>query len=158
VRLIRDLYARFAILIHEVIKFGIVGGIGFVVQLGVTDALHLEAHVGPLTSVFVGYVVSVVVTFVGNRYWAFNRRSGGGLGRETALFALFNVVALGIQEAVVALVHYGMGMTDPLSYNVANVIGIGLGTLFRLWSYRQWVFSTPLPPSGTEKKEPASVG
>ena len=39
-----------------------------------------------------------------------------------------------------AIVHYGLHMTDPLSYNVANVVGIGLGTLFRLWSYRKWVF------------------
>jgi len=41
---------------------------------------------------------------------------------------------------VVATVHYGLHMTDPLSYNVANIVGIGLGTLFRLWSYRKWVF------------------
>jgi len=157
VRLIRDLYARFAILIHEVIKFGIVGAIGVVVTFGVTDALRFEVHAGPVTSATAGYVVATAVTFVGNRYWAFSHRSGGGLGRETVLFALFNVVALGIQDAVIAIAHYGMGMTDPLSYNVALVIGVVLGTLFRLWSYRQWVFSTPHYESGAEEKEPAPV-
>lgn len=137
---IRDTYARYAVRIHEIAKFGVVGGIGFFVQLGVTDAAHLGLGVGALTAVVVGYIVATVVTFLGNRHWAFKHRQGKGLGHETMLFVLLNVVGLGIQEAVVATVHYGLHMTDPLSYNVANIVGIGLGTLFRLWSYRKWVF------------------
>ena len=137
---IRDTYARYAVRIHEIAKFGVVGGIGFFVQLGVTDAAHLGLGVGALSAVVVGYIVATVVTFLGNRHWAFKHRRGKGLGHETMLFVLLNVVGLGIQEAVVATVHYGLHMTDPLSYNVANIVGIGLGTLFRLWSYRKWVF------------------
>ena len=140
VKYIRDSYARYALRIHEIAKFGVVGGIGFVVQLGVTDAVHLGLGVGALTAVIVGYAVATVVTFLGNRHWAFKHRQGKGLHRETLTFILLNMVGLGIQEAVVATVHYGMHMTDPLSYNVANIVGIGLGTLFRLWSYRKWVF------------------
>jgi putative flippase GtrA len=140
VRSIREIYENYAIRIHEIAKFGVVGGIGFVVQLGVTDVVHLGLGVGALTAVIVGYVVATVVTFLGNRHWAFKHRQGKGLSHETLLFILLNVVGLGIQEAVVATVHYGLHMTDPLSYNVANIIGIALGTLFRLWSYRKWVF------------------
>lgn len=152
---IREFYARFTILIHEIAKFATVGGIGFVVQLGVTDVLHLKMHVGPLKAIVAGYVVATVVTFVGNRYWAFRHRRGKGLGRETALFVMLNVVGLIIQEAVVGLVHYGLGLTDPVSYNVAIVVGIGLGTLFRLWSYRRWVFlAVPEAPPEMEQIEP----
>ena len=33
------------------------------------------------------------------------------------------------------------GLKGPIADNVsANVIGLGLGTLFRFWSYRRWVF------------------
>ena len=137
---IRDTYARYAVRIHEIAKFGVVGGIGFLVQLGVTDGAHFGVGIGALTSIIIGYVVATVVTFLGNRHWAFKHRQGKGLQHETLLFILLNCVGLGIQEAVVAIVHYGLHMTDPLSYNVANVVGIGLGTLFRLWSYRKWVF------------------
>jgi len=140
VKYLRDTYARYAQRIHEIAKFGVVGGIGFVVQLGITDAVHLGLGVGALTAVIVGYVVATVVTFLGNRHWAFKHRQGKGLSHETLMFVMLNVVGLGIQEAVVATVHYGLHMTDPLSYNVANIVGIGLGTLFRLWSYRKWVF------------------
>jgi putative flippase GtrA len=152
---IRDIYARFALLIHEVAKFAVVGGIGFVVQLGVTDLAHLKMGIGPLTSIVIGYVVATVVTFLGNRHWAFKHRKGKGLGRETVLFVLLNVVGLGIQEVVVAFVHYGLGLTGALPYNVANIIGIGLGTLFRLWSYRKWVFlAVPEAPAEAEQVEP----
>jgi putative flippase GtrA len=152
---IRDFYARFTILIHEIAKFAIVGGIGFVVQMGITDGLHLELNVGPLKAVVIGYIVATAVTFIGNRYWAFKHRQGKGLGRESILFLLLNLAALGIQEAVVAFVHYSLGMTDALSYNVANLLGIGLGTLFRLWTYRKWVFlAVPEAPAAVEQLQP----
>jgi putative flippase GtrA len=40
--------------------------------------------------------------------------------------------------------RYVLGLSGPLADNVAaNVIGLGLGTLFRFWSYRRWVFPDP---------------
>jgi putative flippase GtrA len=159
VKSIRETYHRFTVLIHEILKFGIVGGIGFVLQLGVTDLLHLKLGIGPLTAILVGYVVATVVTFLGNRHWAFKHRQGKGLQRETLLFVALNVIGLGIQEAVVAIAHYGLHMTDSLSYNVANIIGIGLGTLFRLWSYRKWVFlAVEEAPSLAEQVKPVVTG
>lgn len=159
VNYIRDIYARFTVLIHEIAKFAVVGGIGFIVQIGVTDGTHLKLGIGPLTAVVIGYVVATAVTFVGNRHWAFKHRKGKGLGRETVTFVVLNVVGLGIQEAVVGIVHYGFGLTDALSYNVALVIGIGLGTLFRLWSYRKWVFlAVPDAPLEAEQVDPDTTG
>ncbi len=156
---IRDTYHRFTVLIHEILKFGIVGGIGFVVQLGVTDVLHLKLGVGPLTAILIGYVMATVVTFLGNRHWAFKHRQGKGLQHETLLFIVLNVIGLGIQEGVVAIVHYGLHDTSGLAYNVANIVGIGLGTLFRLWSYRKWVFlAVEEAPSLAEQVKPVITG
>ncbi len=36
--------------------------------------------------------------------------------------------------------RYGLGLDDRLSYNVANIIGIGVATIFRLYCYRRGVF------------------
>jgi hypothetical protein len=39
-----------------------------------------------------------------------------------------------------------MGLTSPLADNISNnVIGLGLGTLFRFALYRWWVFSPNRP-------------
>ena len=155
--LIRDTYARFELLFHEVAKFGVVGAIGFVVQLGVQNALHSGAGVGPLTALVIAYVIATIVTFVGNRHWAFKHRKGGGLGQETMLFVALNVVGIFIQVGIVAFVRYGLHMTDNLSYNVATIIGIGIGTLFRLYTYRRFVFLAQ-PPADAEQLEPESAG
>jgi putative flippase GtrA len=153
VSLIRDTYLRFQVLVHEVAKFGIVGAVGFVVQLGVQNTLHSGFGIGPLTALVAAYIVATVVTFVGNRHWAFKHRKGKGLGQEGLLFILLNVVGIFIQVGVVAFVTYGLHMTDKLSYNVATIIGIGIGTMFRLYTYRKFVFLEQ-PQEAPEQLEP----
>jgi putative flippase GtrA len=139
--LIRDYYLRFQVLVHEVAKFGVVGLAGFVVQLGVQNALHSGLQIGAITSLTVAYAVATAVTFLGNRHWTFKHRKGKGLKQETVLFVLLNVVGYGIQVGIVDIAYYGLGYKDGLSYNIATVIGIGLATLFRLFAYRKFVFS-----------------
>ncbi len=156
--LIHDTYLRFELLVREVAKFGVVGAFGFVVQLGVQNALHSGAGVGPLTAVVIAYIIATVVTFVGNRHWAFKHRKGKGLGQEGFVFFLLNGVGIFIQVGVVAFVTYGMHMNDKLSYNVSTIIGIGIATMFRLYSYRRFVFLAPPPSGAAEELAPERVG
>ena len=156
--LLRDLYARFRVLIHEVAKFGLVGIIAFVITLGGANVLHYGAGLGPLTSVTIATVVATVFAFFGNKLWAFRHRKGSNLGRESVLFFVFNGIGLLIQLAFVAVATHGLGLNDKFSYNVANIIGIGVATIFRLYCYRRWVFlvadDAPLP----EQLEPETSG
>ena len=147
-RLTRRLYQRFRVLIHEAAKFGVVGLAGFVVSLGGADVLHFDLGVGKYKAVVVATVAATVVTFLGNRYWAFRHRERVGMGRETVLFFVFNAIGLAIQLACVAIVVDGAGLQGKVWYNLANLCGIGLGTLFRFWSYRKWVWRTQEPASG----------
>lgn len=156
--LIRDTYLRFQVLVQEIAKFGVVGAFGFVVQLGVQNALFPGHGIGPLTAVVIGYAIATVVTFIGNRHWAFKNRKGGGLRQETVLFVALNVVGIFIQLGIVALVVHGMHMSDRLSYNLATIVGIAIGTLFRLITYRRFVFRTvPAVPSA-EQLQPEPSG
>ena len=156
--LLRDLYARFRILIHEVAKFGVVGILAFVITIGGTNGLRYGVGLGPLTSVTIATVVATVFAFLGNKLWAFRHRKGSHLRRESVLFFVFNGIGLLIQLGVVAAVRYGLGVDDKLSYNVSNIIGIGVATIFRLYCYRRWVFlvadDSPLP----EQLQPETSG
>jgi putative flippase GtrA len=158
VDLLRDLYTRFRVLIHEVAKFGVVGILAFVITIVGTNVLRYGVGLGPLTSVTIATVVATVFAFVGNKLWAFRHRNGSHWGRESVLFFVFNGIGLLIQLGVVAAVRYGLGLDDRLSYNVANIIGIGVATIFRLYCYRRWVFlmadDAPLP----EQLEPETSG
>ncbi len=142
------LYERFRVLIHEAAKFGVVGLAGFIVSLGGADILHFDANVGKYKSVVAATIAATVVTFLGNRYWAFRHRERAGMGRETVLFFVFNAIGLLIQLACVAIVADGANLQGKVWYNLANLTGIGLGTLFRFWSYRKWVWRTQEPAGG----------
>ena len=80
------------------------------------------------------------MTFLGNRYWTFRHRERTGMGRETIMFFVLNGVGLLIQQACLAWPSMNSAAHDKLSYNAAFLVGIGLATLFRFWSYRKWVW------------------
>jgi putative flippase GtrA len=141
-------------LLRESIKFATVGSVGFVVDIVIFNALLYGAgplNDKPLTAKTVSVIVATAVTYTGNRHWTFRHRSRPGVAREYPMFFLLNGVGLGIALACLATSRYVLGFSGPLADNVAaNVIGLGLGTLFRFWSYRKWVFPEPLAPSVPE--------
>jgi putative flippase GtrA len=150
----RELYGRFRHLIHEGAKFLVVGGIGTVVTFGLTNAL--TKTVGEYGAVTIATAVATAVTFAGNRYWTFrHRQSTGNTARESAMFFILNGIGLLIFYGCLGLKDLA-GLEGKLWLNVALVVGTGLGTLFRFWSYRKWVWvaaPTTGPPAGPERAE-----
>jgi putative flippase GtrA len=153
------LYERFRHLIHEALKFGVVGGIGFVITLGGADLLRFDAGLGKYSSVTVATLVATVLTFIGNRYWTFRNRSGSGTTRESILFFLMNGVGLLIQYACIWFFLDALSLSEHPYYNVANLVGVIFGTVFRFFSYRQWVWGAPVVEvlEGHESLEPAGA-
>lgn len=138
--LISNTYTRFRVLIHEAARFCSVGIIGFGITIGGSNALHSGAGLNELISVTIATVFSTVFCFAGNKLWAFRHRSGSHLRRESSLFFAFNGIGLLIQLFFVATARYGLGLSDTLSYNISNLMGITVATVFRLYTYRRWVF------------------
>ncbi|MFJ3099054.1 GtrA family protein [Streptomyces hydrogenans] len=126
----------------EVSRFGTVGAIGWVVD---TAIFNLCLHVFGLQSVRSGILasaVAIIVNYLGNRKWTYGTRSGSQKTREALLFVIFSLAGTAIQNAVLAISHYGMGYTSLIADNIAkNVIGLVLASAFRFWSYRTVVFS-----------------
>jgi putative flippase GtrA len=137
------LYSRARRLFPELLKFGLVGGIGSVIDLGGTAVLHGKYHVGPLESKAIAVTVATVFTYAGSRFWTFKDRENQSMGREVVLFIVLNVVGLLIAEVVLGFVTYVMALRGQLEYNAASVLGTGLGTLWRYYAYKKWVFLAP---------------
>ena len=141
-RLLSTLYAWFWDRVHELLKFATVGALAFVVDVGLFNLLRLTVlDDKPLTAKTVSVVAATWVAYFGNRHWTFSHRGRRGFRRETVLFFVLNAVALGISLACLGFSHYVLGLDSQLADNLsANVIGMGIGTAFRFWSYRRWVF------------------
>jgi putative flippase GtrA len=144
-------YYRLGHLVRELMKFGVVGGFAFLVDIGLFNLL-LHATDKPLTSKTISAVVATTVAYIGNRHWTFRRRERSGVRREYTLFFLLNGVGLVIALACLAISHYLLDFTSRLADNIAaNGVGLALATTFRFWSYRRWVFRELVPEAAVSE-------
>lgn len=131
------------ILLKEVAAFGVVGAVCFVIEIGLFNLL-LHQHIGPMTSKAISAGIATAFAYIGNRHWSFSHRARTGLGRETSFFFGINLIALVAGELIIALFAYPLGYKDDhWVLTAANILGIGLGTLFRFWAYKRFVFLHP---------------
>ncbi|WP_298459546.1 GtrA family protein [uncultured Cellulomonas sp.] len=132
--------------VAELARFGSVGGVAFVVDVGVFNLLRfgpgdLLAD-KPITAKVVAVAVATMVAWLGNRYWAFAGKRTASPIRELVAFGLVNVIGMFVAVACLAVSHYVLGLTSPLADNIsANVVGLALGTLLRYVAYRTVVFT-----------------
>jgi putative flippase GtrA len=135
-------------LLEEMVRFGIVGGIAYVVDVAIFNALRFEGDFWsgplshkPITAKVISVAVATIVAYAGNRQWTWRHRARRGVRRELTLFLALNGVGMFIAVSCLAVSHYVLGYTSALADNIsANVVGLVLGTAFRFWSYRRWVF------------------
>lgn len=133
-------------LYREIAKFGLVGLSALVVDIGLFNILRFAGGEGPLydkpiTAKVISVAVATTVAYAGNRFWTFRHRGRTHMGKEYLMFFALNGVAMLIAVTCLWFSHYVLGLDSPLADNIsANVVGLGLGTLFRFWSYRKWVF------------------
>jgi putative flippase GtrA len=126
-------------------KFGTVGGVAFATDLAIYNVL-LSLGTETLTAKTISTLLATTVAFTGNRFWTWRHRERRNLAREYTHYFLLNAVGLGIGLTCLAISHYGLGqiwpaLQSPLADNISGqLVGTALGTLFRFWSYRRFVF------------------
>jgi len=165
--LIRRAREAIDVLIREMLKFGVVGAVAFVIDLGGYNLLvygpHLQGvldiHDKPVTAKIVSASLATLVAWLGNRMWTFRHRRNRQVSHELALFVFFNGVAMVIAVICLGTSRYVFDLHTQFTDNIANILGIGLGTLFRFWSYRKFVFAGILNDSSEEPSglEPAKL-
>ena len=136
---------RFDVVAREAAKFGVVGAVCYVIDVGIYNLLHLGLGVGPLSSKVASTVVAATAAFLGNRHWSFRHRERTrAVHREYLVFFGLNAIGLVLALLCLGFGYYVLDQRSVLASNVwGNVIGTGLGTLFRFWSYRRFVWMQP---------------
>jgi putative flippase GtrA len=129
------------ILLKEITAFGVIGLMALVIDLGLYNLL---APHGWLKAKCVSTIVATVFAYFGNRHLSFSHRARTSIGRETSFFFGINMIALLFAELVLALFAYPLDQRDDhLVMNIVNLVTIAIGTIFRFWAYKRFVFQHP---------------
>lgn len=142
--MISALAARLNAARAELAKFGTVGLLSLVVDLAVFNVLRVTVlEDKPITAKIISGTVAALNAFALNRQWSFKERTRERrVHHELALFFLINGVGLAISLACLFTSHYALGFDNKIADNIAaNGVGLVLGSAFRFWGYRKWIWS-----------------
>jgi len=131
-------------LTREVITFLMVGGAGYVVDVGAFNWLRSVSptdSLDPSVARTLAVMAAMCVTFVGNRTLTWRAHTTSNRRREVGLFVVFNIIGFSFSILMLFISHDLLHLTSRLADNVsANGIGLVLGTVFRYLTYKYVVF------------------
>lgn len=133
----------------EAIAFGVIGAGNTLLYFAITWA---ALSIGAVKASVLATVITTTLAYFANRYWTYRHHTRTALRREYTLFFGFNLVGMVIQSGCIAIGKYGFGLTeehDELTFLAVTALGVVIGTLFRFWAYRTFVFLKP-PVDGHE--------
>ena len=135
----------------QLFKFGLVGGSGYVINLGVFAILSGDLGIGHAAAAVGAFAVAVCNNFLWNRYWTFEP----GEGRASFQAAQFFIVSLasllinlGLLELLVAEAHIGQ--------LPAQAIAVATAMPFNFLGNKLWTFGEPAGPSYAAASEERS--
>ncbi|WP_433758114.1 GtrA family protein [Nocardia sp. CA-135398] len=138
--------------------FLVVGAIGFLVDAGTYNLLVFWGGEGvlyhaPLPAKIIAIAVATVVTYFGNKWWTFGHKKSDNPGHEYLLYAVFNIVAIGLQLSCLGFSRYLLDLSSPLADNISGtLIGQIVAVVFRYWAYDKFVFVGSSDISANDKQ------
>lgn len=134
-------------LLHQLWKFALVGGVGFVLDVSVFNLLRLtllapeQVHEGPLIAKAISTLVAIAANWIGNRYWTFGPHRSTRSALEAVEFVAVSVLGMLVGLGCLFVSRYLLGLDSVLADNISsNVVGLLLGSAVRFTLYRHWVY------------------
>ncbi|MFI7579610.1 GtrA family protein [Kocuria kalidii] len=145
-RLVDRFDALWHLFVKELMKFGVVGALAFLINASITWVLmHTWFQDGHLKAKFVATAVAITFAWVANRLWTFRHKRQSDKRRELVQFLVANGIGMAIELGCLGFSYYVLGLTSTYaSFVSGTIIGTILGTVFRYFAYRFWVFTEEL--------------
>lgn len=112
-------------LLGRLIKFCVVGFSGMIVDFFFTWLCKEKIKWNKYISNSIGFVLAATNNYIWNRLWTFQSQ-GTEIVREYSSFFIISLVGLGINNAVIYLLHDRL----KLNFYLAKVLAIGVVTLW----------------------------
>jgi putative flippase GtrA len=120
----------------QLVRFGLVGGVGFVVNVAVYALFVHYAKVDYRVASVAAWLVAVMNNFVLNRYWTFDARAGRAHFQALRFFVV-SLVAEGFSLLLLTLLVESAGVSKVPAQALAVAASMPLNFLGnKLWSFR----------------------
>ncbi|HEX2708302.1 MAG TPA: GtrA family protein [Solirubrobacterales bacterium] len=120
----------------QLLKFGLVGGSGYLINLGVFALLAGNLGMHHLIAAIGAFCVAVTNNFLWNRYWTFG--PGDGLARFQAVrFFVVSLASLGLNLALLEVL-ISSGSVGELT---AQAIAVAVAMPFNFLGNKLWTFA-----------------
>jgi putative flippase GtrA len=122
----------------QLVRFSIVGGTGYVLNLLVYSTLVYAFDVQYLVAAALAFCVAVTNNFLLNRHWTF-RAKGGSAAFQAPRFVIVSVLALGVNLAVLELLVGAFGVHKIVGQAAAILAATPLNFVGnKLWSFSRF--------------------
>jgi putative flippase GtrA len=120
----------------QLLKFGVVGGSGYLVNLAVFAALSAGLGLHYAVAAVGAFCVAVTNNFLWNRHWTFGAADGPA-GFQAVRFFAVSVASLLLNLAVLEALVTGMSMGEL----TAQAIAVAVAMPFNFLGNRLWTFA-----------------
>lgn len=110
-------------LINQIMRFGIVGALAFIIDYGIFVLLANWLNIHYLAANVVGFTVSLIFNYLMSMKFVFERKENADRKKEFIAFAVLSMVGLGINELVILACVDGIYMHNAV---LQETFGIGL--------------------------------
>ena len=122
-------------LIQQILKFGVVGALAFLIDLGLMIALTELLGMDPVLSAAISFVVSLIFNYLASMRFVFSHREDMSQSQEFVIFVALSVVGLLINELVMWVGSKQLG----LDYRLVKVFATGIVMVWNFVSRKKWL-------------------
>lgn len=87
-------------LFYQIFKFGIVGGIAFIIDYSIMVICKELLHFSVLLSAFFGFTISVIFNYIASIKWVFDVNEEKSKTKNFIIFIIFSVIGLILTELI----------------------------------------------------------
>jgi putative flippase GtrA len=89
----------------SLIKFGLTGMLGLIIDFSITWLLKDELHINKFIANAAGFTTAVISNYIINRLWTFSERERVKISRQFASFLFVSLVGLLLNSAIVYVLN-----------------------------------------------------
>lgn len=122
-------------LLIQILRFGVVGGLAFVIDYAVLIICKEVFNLNILLSAAIAFTISVIVNYILSIAWVFNVDKNKDKRKNFILFIAFSVIGLGLTELIMWI------GTDLLSINylIVKIVATAIVMVFNFITRKKFL-------------------